>query len=112
MFLLKPILDVAQDHIIIKVLGASIIDYFSNIFEKSGSIEIGLLFSTKHGSSALNIGITLTIFSLAGKIPEVKDKLIICNNGSQIKPKDFLMIHKGRLAVLGAFPSLKLKQFH
>lgn len=63
------------------------------MFEKLGSIEVGLLFSTKHGSSALNIGITLASFSLAGKIPEIKDKIIICNSGSQIKPKDFLMIH-------------------
>lgn len=38
------------------------------------------------------------MFSLAGKIPEVKDKLIICSSDSQVKPKVFLMIDVGRLS--------------
>lgn len=38
------------------------------------------------------------MFSLAGKIPEVKDKLIICRSDSQVKPKVFLMIDIGRLS--------------
>ena len=43
---------------------------------------------------ALNTGTTLSIFSLDEKIPEGKHKLIICNNSSQIKSKDLVMVGK------------------
>ena len=52
-------------------------------------------------------GIILDIFSLSGKTPDDKDRLIFDSNGSEIRSSVFLIIEIGMLSAPGALPSLK-----
>ena len=49
----------------------------------------------------------MDIFSLSGKTPADKDRLIIDSNGSEIRSNVFLIIEIGMLSAPGALPSLK-----
>ena len=54
-----------------------------------------------------NDGIILDFFSLSGKTPDDKDRLIIDSSGSEIRSSVFLIIEIGMLSAPGALPSLK-----
>ena len=49
------------------------------------------------------MGIILDIFSLAGKTPDDKDRLIIDSSGCEIRSSVLLLIEIGMLSALGAY---------
>ena len=53
------------------------------------------------------VTLILDIFSLSGKTPDEKDRLIIDSSGSEIRSSVFLIIEIGMLSAPGALPSLK-----
>ena len=58
------------------------------------------------------MGIILDIFSLSGKTPDDKDRLIIDSSGSEMRSSVFLIIETGMLSASGDLPSLKLLIFY
>ena len=71
---------------------------FSSTLKKLGNIEIGLQFEKVDLSPDLNIGHTLAILNLSGKIPLTKEKFINLDYGSAIGIIENFIILTGMLS--------------